>query len=222
MSEFKGMKVPTWLIYLAVIAVVITTLPLAIIAKARFATSTKPRIHIVPDMDNQMRPETQQASVLFRDGRSSRLPVEGTVAREALVVPTVHSTGMNDIGEFVERMPVTLDAELLARGRERYEIYCSICHGVAGYGDGAVNQRAVALAQGTWTPAASFHTDVVRQRSDGELFNTITHGIRNMPAYGSQIGADDRWAIVAWTRVLQRSQNATIDDVPASNRAELN
>lgn len=222
MSEFKGMKVPTWLVSVVIVATVFTCLPLAIIAKARFSTSTKPRVHIIPDMDNQLRPEAQQASPLFRDGRAMRLPVEGTVAREAKVIETVVDTGRDDNGAFVQTMPVTIDDELIARGRQRYDIHCAVCHGNVGYGDGLVNQRAVSLQQGTWIPAASLHTDTVRERTDGHLFNTITHGIRNMPAYGSQVSIDDRWAIVAWIRVLQRSQNATIDDVPEAQRAAWN
>lgn len=84
-----------------------------------------------------------------------------------------------------------------------------------------VSQRADQLQEGTWTPPTSFHTDLVRARSEGHLYNTISNGIRNMPSYGSQIPVDDRWAIVAYVRALQRSQNATIDDVPADLRAQL-
>ena len=84
-----------------------------------------------------------------------------------------------------------------------------------------VAQRADQLQEGTWTPPTSFHTDLIRERAAGHLYNTISNGIRNMPAYGSQIPIDDRWAIVAYVRALQRSQNATIDDVPADLQAQL-
>ena len=84
-----------------------------------------------------------------------------------------------------------------------------------------VSKRADALMEGTWTPPTSFHTDLIRERPDGHLYNTISNGIRNMPAYGSQISVADRWAIVAYVRALQRSQNATVDDVPEDIRAQL-
>ena len=82
-------------------------------------------------------------------------------------------------------------------------------------------RRADGLLEGTWTPPTSFHTDLLRERAAGHIFNTIANGIRNMPAYGSQIPVEDRWAIVAYVRALQRSQNATVDDVPPEIRAQL-
>jgi mono/diheme cytochrome c family protein len=84
-----------------------------------------------------------------------------------------------------------------------------------------VSKRADELLEGTWTPPTSFHSELLRERPDGHLFNTISTGIRNMPAYGSQIAVEDRWAIVAYVRALQRSQNATVDDVPSDIRAQL-
>jgi mono/diheme cytochrome c family protein len=110
---------------------------------------------------------------------------------------------------------------MLLRGQERFNIYCSPCHGLTGAGDGLVSRRADALQEGTWVPPLTFHGDQVRGRPVGHLFNTITHGIRNMPAYGAQIPAEDRWAIVAYVRALQRSQNATVADVPPDLRAGL-
>jgi mono/diheme cytochrome c family protein len=84
-----------------------------------------------------------------------------------------------------------------------------------------VSKRADALQEGTWTPPSSLHTDLVRGRAAGHLFNTITNGIRNMPGYGSQIPVEDRWAVVAYMRALQRSQAASVDDVPIDLRASL-
>ena len=84
-----------------------------------------------------------------------------------------------------------------------------------------VAKRADELLEGTWTPPTSFHSELLRERPVGHLFNTISNGIRNMPAYGPQIPVDDRWAIVAYVRALQRSQNATVDDVPPDIRAQL-
>jgi mono/diheme cytochrome c family protein len=84
-----------------------------------------------------------------------------------------------------------------------------------------VSKRAEELQEGTWTPPSSLHTDLIRSRPVGQLYNTITNGIRNMPAYGPQISVADRWAIVVYVRALQRSQGATVDDVPAELRASL-
>ncbi len=126
------------------------------------------------------------------------------------------------VGEsWVDAIPVGVDGAFVRRGRERYDIYCSPCHGLAGFGDGMVAKRADELLEGTWTPPSSLHTDLIRGRPAGHIFNTISNGIRNMPAYGPQIPVEDRWAIVAYVRALQRSQNATVDDVPPDIRAQL-
>jgi mono/diheme cytochrome c family protein len=92
---------------------------------------------------------------------------------------------------------------LVRRGQNRFDIFCAPCHGLDGYGDGPVAKRADALQEGTWVPPSSYHTDLVRQRPVGFIFNTITHGIRNMPAYGPQIPVADRWAIVSYVRELR-------------------
>jgi mono/diheme cytochrome c family protein len=214
------MKLPRWLLFTVVILVALSWVPLALIMRARVTTSPKPRIHVVPDMDNQPKFKPQSRNPMFADRRAMRPPVAGAVARgEMLGEPTLTS---GKIGEdWVETIPVEVDRGLLQRGRERYDVYCSPCHGLAGFGDGMVAKRADELQEGTWTPPASFHSDLVRSRPVGHLFNTISNGIRNMPAYGPQIPVEDRWAIVAYVRALQRSQNATVDDVPPDIRAQL-
>ena len=118
-------------------------------------------------------------------------------------------------------IPVAVTAQLMRRGQERYDVFCTPCHGYAGNGDGIVAKRAERLQEGTWTPPSSLHTDLVRSRPDGQLFNTISNGVRTMPAYGSQIPVADRWAIVAYVRALQRSQGARVADVPAELRSQL-
>ena len=214
------MSLPRWLIYTVIILVVASFIPIALIMRARVTTTDKPRIHIVPDMDNQPKYKAQSRNALFADRRAMRPQVEGTVARGTTLGNPGLSTGK--IGEdWVDGIPVTVDSQLLKRGRERYDIFCSPCHGLVGAGDGMVAKRADELLEGTWTPPTSFHTDLIRQRPDGHLFNTISNGIRNMPAYGPQISVEDRWAIVAYVRALQRSQNATVDDVPPDIRAQL-
>ena len=109
----------------------------------------------------------------------------------------------------------------MKRGKERFDVFCAPCHGLAGNGDGLVAKRADRLQEGTWTPPSSLHTDLVRSRPDGQLYNSIANGVRTMPAYGSQIPVPDRWAIVAYVRALQRSSNARVADVPAELRSQL-
>jgi mono/diheme cytochrome c family protein len=147
--------------------------------------------------------------------------VEGTVARDAVIGEPALVDGRAGDGEFIEAIPVPVSKSMMERGRERYDIHCSPCHGLSGYGDGTVSRRADQLQEGTWTPPTSFHSELIRGRPDGHIYNTIANGIRNMPAYGTQIPVEDRWAIVAYVRALQRSQNATIDDVPSDLRTQL-
>ncbi len=212
---------PRWLISIVVILVALSWIPVALALRARVVKKTEPRVHVIPDMDNQPKVKTQSRLMLFADRRGMRPPVPGTVARGAVIGDSALILGKNDDDGWVETSPVPVTMPMLERGRQRYEIYCSPCHGLAGYGDGMVALRADQLQEGTWTPPTSFHTDLVRERPPGHLFNTISNGIRNMPSYGSQIPVDDRWAIVAYVKALQRSQNATIDDVPADLQAQL-
>lgn len=214
------MKIPRWLTYLVVLMVVLSWVPLALILRARQVKSSKPRIHIVQDMDNQPKFGPQSRNRLFADRRAMRPPVEGTVARGELRDDDRLDRGaVGDV--WIEQIPVPVTEQLLRRGRERYDIYCSPCHGLAGNGDGMVAKRADALQEGTWTPPASFHTELVRGRPVGHLYNSITNGIRSMPAYGPQIAVEDRWAIVAYLKALQRSQSATVEDVPPELRVQL-
>jgi len=212
---------PRWLISIVVILVALSWIPVALALRARVVKKTEPRVHIIPDMDNQPKVKAQSRLMLFADRRGMRPPVPGTVARGAVIGDSALMLGKTEDDGWVETSPVQVTMPLLERGRQRYEIYCSPCHGLAGYGDGMVAKRADQLQEGTWTPPTSFHTDLVRERPEGHLYNTISNGIRNMPSYGSQIPVDDRWAIVAYVRALQRSQNATIDDVPADLQAQL-
>ena len=214
------MNLPRWLLFAVVILVVLSWVPLALIMRARVTSSPDPRIHVIPDMDNQPKFKPQERNPMFADRRAMRPPVAGTVPRGATIDSPALTTG-KDGGDWLEVSPIKVDLALVRRGRQRYDIYCSPCHGLAGFGDGMVAKRADELLEGTWTPPSSFHTDLVRGRPAGHLFNTISNGIRNMPAYGPQIPVEDRWAIVAYVRALQRSQNATVDDVPPDLRARL-
>ncbi len=171
-------------------------------------------------MDQQPKFKAQSGNPLFADGRAMRPPVAGAVARGEAGLDTLFHRGQS-VGRWAETFPVPLTEESLRRGQERFDIYCAPCHGLAGRGDGIVNVRADRLQEGTWAPPADLTGDLVVDRPVGHLYNTITNGIRNMPAYGAQIPERDRWAIVAYVRALQRSRHATVDDVPPELRPAL-
>jgi mono/diheme cytochrome c family protein len=213
---------PRWLTIALVISVILSLVPLALIARKRASFTEKPRVHLVQDMDNQPRHFAQAPNPLFADGRAMRLPVEGTVARGELRAEALYERG-RDEEAWLRGLPegMELSEELLRRGQQRYNVFCTPCHGMTGEGDGMVARRADRLQEGTWVPPSSLHTDLVRGRPEGHLFNTITHGIRSMPGYGPQIPVEDRWAVVAYLRALQLSQNARPEDVPESYRASL-
>lgn len=209
-----------WVLVTLSALIALSVVPFACIAKARNTRSPGTAWHVFPDMDSQKKFKAQSPNPLFQDGRAMRRPVAGTVARGELFEDSHKYRGV--VGEsWAETFPMPLSDAVLARGRERFGVYCSPCHGLSGYGDGIVAKRAEALGEGTWVPPSSFHTDLVRSRPVGHLFNTASNGIRNMAGYGSQITVDDRWAIVAYIRALQRSQNARPEDVPAEFRGEV-
>ena len=191
---------------------------IAIVSVAGFrgSMSRKPPIELFPDMDRQPKLRPQAHNNFFADHHSSRLPVAGTVARGSAYADIPENTGrIPGTTNFVELLPVPVTEALLKRGQERYGIYCSPCHGAAGDGKGITSKyNMVAMA--------NFHEKRLVVMPDGEIFNTITHGKNTMGAYGSQIRIDDRWAIIAYVRALQRSRLATLDDVPPAMRTELN
>jgi mono/diheme cytochrome c family protein len=176
--------------------------------------SKKPPIHVNPNMDNQPKYKAQAESKFFADGATMRIPVEGTVARGELREDVEYYTGKKANGDFVEENQRPVDMQLLKRGQERFEIYCSPCHGRVGNGQGIVVSRGM-------LPPPTFHSDSLRAYPDGRIFDVITNGIRNMSSYAAQIPVEDRWAIIAYVRALQRSQHATIDDVPVEKREKL-
>ncbi|MCU0224233.1 MAG: cytochrome c [Acidobacteria bacterium] len=212
---------PRWIVYALVILAVASLLPFAFIARARGAKADRTRLRPIQNMGTQQKYLPQSENPLFADSRAMRPAVEGAVRRGTVIDDGAFARGRAADGQFVAEFPVAVNRALLLRGQERYNIYCSPCHGLTGAGDGLVSRRADALQEGTWVPPLTFHGDQVRGRPVGHIFNTITHGIRNMPAYGSQIDPDERWAIVAYVRALQRSQSATVTDVPPDLRAGL-
>jgi mono/diheme cytochrome c family protein len=189
------------------------------------------------DMYDQPRYEPLEASDFFADGLSARPPVEGTIARGALREDEPFYTG-KDGGQLVSQIPAAayratyerearqfgrpydetdpteLRKSLLRRGRERFDIYCSVCHGRAGDGDGMIVRRG-------FRRPPSYHTDRLQQAPAGHFYDVVTNGFGAMPSYASRIDVADRWAIVAYIRALQLSQNARWDDVPVDQRENL-
>lgn len=165
------------------------------------------------DMHDQPKFEPYEKNAFFPDLRAGRPGVPGTVARGTLKDDLVLHTG-KDGAAFVDTLPFPLDMATLRRGRERYEIYCTPCHGAGGKGDGIVVRRG-------FRQAASFHDPRLRAQPAGYFFDVITSGFGAMPDYAAQVDVRDRWAIVAYVRALQLSQNARVEDVPADKRALL-
>ena len=133
------------------------------------------------------------------------------------------SKSVMDTTPWIEEIPITVDAELLAKGQEQFGIYCSVCHGMDGRGNGLVNRRAQLRGFDTWVPPSSLHQETLYSDKypEGKLFSTISNGIRKMPGYAGQIKLRDRWAIVAYVRALQQSQNASLEMVPEDQRAQV-
>jgi len=182
-------------------------LPPVMIASSMYSNSSEPRVHLVPDMDSQMSFGEQEASSFFADGRSMRAPIAGTYAQEddhLLGENPGYYTGKED-GAYLTALPVEVTQELMARGQERFGIYCGVCHGMGGKGDGAVSRRAQKLEMATWVQPADLHTDLVKVQPPGQIFETMTNGIRTMPGYARQIPVQDRWAIVLYLQALQRA-----------------
>ena len=195
-------------------------LPLARIVHERFVDHEEPALHLVPDMDYQAKFRAQSANDLFADGRAMRPDPVGTVSFDDELYEPAFETG-KDGENYLQVLPLPWSEELVARGQQRFGIYCAACHGEAGYGDGMVARRAADLLEPNWVPPSSLHDALIRERSVGQLFEVIRQGVRTMPAYGEQMSVDDSWAIVAYVRALQRSQNAVLDDVPAAQRGEI-
>lgn len=240
-------QMPKWVFALIISTAAIALIPFALAAKARSSRSNQPHIHIFPDMDFQPKYRSDQGTDLFADGRANRGQVAGTIARggfpdDALFYRGVESgeqgdawtTGFpttypNSPEVFAELRgtPFVVDMKLLKRGQQRYNIYCSPCHGYDGRGQGMVPER-VKAGGGVWlarnlveAPDAEGKGGVVIQMANGQLFNTITNGFQTMTGYGGQITAADRWAIVAYVRALQRAQNASAEDIPADQRGSI-
>ena len=193
----------------------------------RGSKSEKPPLEIFPDMDRQAKFHPQAASSLFSDSRADRPVVPGTVPfnleeeetypflqpKDSFNENEYYATGKQ--GEaFGRGFPVQLTHELMERGRERFDIYCAVCHGETGDGNGITKSYGMVA-----TP--SYHSEKFRKMPEGEIFNTITHGKNNMGPYAAKLSVEDRWAVVAYLRALQRARHASVEDVPPEKRGEL-
>ena len=166
------------------------------------------------NMRDQPRYEALEASQFFPDGRSARPLVDNTVPRELEVGRDPFYTGKDENGAYLSELPIPLDKNLLERGKEQFDIYCSPCHGLDGYGQGIIVQRG-------FSPPPSFHSDRLRQIQLGYIFDVITNGFQRMYSYGDRVATEDRWAITAYIRALQLSQNADIANLPADVQDQI-
>lgn len=184
--------------------------------------SRKPPIHPNKNMDHQKRVEDQEPSEFFADGRGNRAYVEGTVrtadmqgTQPPCYLPESNTElcqGKDAAGEYIKGLPaeIELNADLLDRGQERYDVFCAPCHDTAGYGNGTVAKRGLV--------PVSLHQEYQRTKGLGEIYKTIYEGGAIMPSYATQIPVEDRWAIAAWVRTLQASQFADASTVPADRQ----
>ena len=208
------------LIFLTAVAVVFG------IAGRRGHLSRQPPILIIPDLNHQFKLRPEQPNGFFANGQSSQLPPPGTVPRSqpiqtfaGPVYPYEDSpanTGfITGTTNFVETNPLPVTPALLRQGREQFEIYCTPCHGALGDGNGIMKKLGVMPA------VANLHDKRLVEMTDGEIFNTVTHGKNLMAAYGPTASIKDRWAIIAYVRTLQLSWLGSTNDLPPNLQADL-
>jgi mono/diheme cytochrome c family protein len=246
-ADPKQKQMPKWILALIVASTAFALVPFAIAAKARNSKSAEPHIHIFPDMDFQPKYKSDTAMDMFSDGRTNRGEITGTIPRGWLEEDSVFYKGLEhgDQGDtwttgFPKQYPDTpaftldlrgkpfvVDLKLVQRGQNRFNIYCTPCHGYDGNGKGMVPER-VRQEGGVWQarnlvepPDPADKSGVAVRMPNGQLFNTISNGFQTMQGYAGQIPAADRWAIVAYVRALQRAQNASEDDIPADERGSI-
>ena len=186
--------------------------------------SSRPPIELFPDMDHQAKYKPQASSKFFADGRADRPIPAGAIPRgrgtEAdpafLRADDAHYQGRAADGSFVRGFPkdVAVTEAFVRRGQNRYQIYCAPCHGALGDGNGITKSYGMLV-----TP--TYHDDRLRGLAEGEIYNTISHGKNTMFGYADKLSPDERWAVVAYVRALQRAHHAKIDDVPLEQRGGL-
>jgi len=204
----------------------VVVLAVLLIAGKRGELSRNRPIQIFPDMKRQLKLRPQTANGFFANGLSSQLPPPGTIAQEKPVTVggqvaysfedlPLNTGRLSGTTNFIELSPVPVSSALLARGQQRFTIYCAPCHGQTGEGNG-ITKKIGAMAV-----VANLHDKVIVEQPDGALFNTVSHGKNNMQGYAPQIPVEDRWAIIAYLRALQLSRLGQVDDLPPDLRAKL-
>jgi mono/diheme cytochrome c family protein len=166
------------------------------------------------DMQDQPKYPPLRPSNFFGDERSERPLIEGTVARGHLNEDVAFYTGKGPDGKWVTEFPFPVTKEVLLRGQDRFNIYCAPCHGRLGDGNGKIPQRG-------FRHPPSFHIERLRQAEVGYLFDVITSGFGAMQDYSAQVAPSDRWAIIAYERALELSENVNVGDIPPQDRAKL-
>jgi mono/diheme cytochrome c family protein len=205
-------------VYLVTAFLVVLTLSVLGFRGTKF---TQPPMDVFPEwafpgMKRQPKYKPQSESKFFADGRTDRPIPAGVVSRDPLRNDDALYQGKAADGSWLRGFPtaVTVDAKLIARGKDRFTIYCAPCHGAIGDGNGITKQYGMGA-----TP--TYHDDRLRQMAEGEIFNTITHGKTNMLSYADKLKPEDRWAVILYVRSLQRAQTGTVSDVPAEHHSEL-
>jgi mono/diheme cytochrome c family protein len=252
-TDPNGDNFPKILHTIALTTACLALTPPVLIAARRVTDQPMPRLHLIPDMDFQVKKKTQKTTTLFADGRIMRPAIAGTVPRGMLMTDSKKFAGLEsaaglmmvadvpaepakaaaapvdpaaaaaerDKKPWVKTVPIPVTPALMARGQERYRVYCSVCHGLTGDGGGLVSLRAAELEQPTWTRPVSLTSDTILKQPVGQIFDTISHGVRRMQGYGDQISVEDRWAIAAYVKALQRSRAAQPGDLPDEELEKL-
>lgn len=185
-----GRTIQNWRLYISVLLVFV------VLGCGRGMTSKWPPIHIISDMDYQPKYRAQSSNAFFYNQMTMQQPVPGTVALGELLEDDALILGKDADGNYVATIPLPRDEALLARGANRYAIYCTPCHRASGDGEGILFSRG-------GVPTTSLHDERVRAMPDGELFGVISTGLGLMPSYAYPLSHEDRWAVVAYVRKLQ-------------------
>jgi mono/diheme cytochrome c family protein len=203
---------------------------IAIISLAGFrgAKTEKTPLYVFPDMDRQQKFHPQGENEFFSNKMDDRLPVSGTVMRgnelntaevfaadyqNAYIENPEWVTGQDADGAEIPTIPFEVTSEFMAVGREKYDIYCTVCHGAAGRGNGVTLNYGIA--------ASNLVTDLYLERPDGNIYRTITYGYNTMMGYGDKLDVRERWAVVAYVRALQKAYNASEEDLTPQQIQEL-
>lgn len=200
--------------------------------------SVKPPIYVFPDMDYQAKFKPQAENEFFADGRNDRPVPPGTAFRgyafdmkevfdesyadEVIANPAKFSARGED-GEWYRGFPIEITHEAMSNGKERYQIFCAVCHGESGNGRGVLANHGsdYELSAGYFAAITSLLDPRIVDMPEGQIFNTITHGLNTMMPYGHKLNPEERWQVILYVRALQLASNATVADVPADQKGEL-